>query len=318
MISLAVGSALAASLAVIYDSGSGRFGSFWKTGRRDARAAADSTRRSARSDAASSRPPPFPLREDLKAALQASFGSPNVADLAESCTSLPIGSGPATASSCPTRPRVSRSYASAEPSGTAETNFSSPAYLSADETERTIRTDLIELAAIGADLRVRHAPADAGDDARRDALRMLDEAESVCGPSFALDVRRDDFADATGNGADPKRTLVPTSAWEHYDLGRYNLRNGQVEQAARAFERSLELKPQDFWANFYHGLCSFRLGRFEAAVADFRACLAIEPGSAVAHYNRALAHDCAGRQPGRLSRLHQGDRVLPRASRRHG
>jgi eukaryotic-like serine/threonine-protein kinase len=164
-----------------------------------------------------------------------------------------------------------------------------------DETERTIRTDLIELAAIGADLRVRYAPADKALDARRDALRMLDEAESACGPSFALDARRQEFTVETARSGTATRTLVPVSAWEHYELGRYNLRSGLVEQAAQAFERSLELRPQDFWPNFYHGLCNFRIGRFEDAVADFRACLAIEPGSAVAHYNRGLAYDALGK-----------------------
>lgn len=165
----------------------------------------------------------------------------------------------------------------------------------ANETERTIRTDLLELAAIGADLRVHNAPANGVADARRDALRLLDEAETLCGPSFALDARRDDFADPPRRSGARGRRLVPRSAWEHYELGRYNLRVGQVEEAAEAFQRSLDLRPQDFWPNFYHGLCSFRLRRFENAVADFRACLTIEPGSAVAHYNRALAYDALGR-----------------------
>jgi serine/threonine protein kinase/tetratricopeptide (TPR) repeat protein len=165
----------------------------------------------------------------------------------------------------------------------------------ADETERTIRTDLLELAAIGADLRVHLAPADGVADARRDALRLLDEAEALCGPSFTVDARRDEFADPPGRSGTRRRGVVPRSAWEHYERGRYNLRNGRVAEAAEAFHRSLDLRPQDFWPNFYHGLCSFRLGRFEDAVADFQACLAIEPGSAVSHYNRAMAYEALGR-----------------------
>ena len=164
-----------------------------------------------------------------------------------------------------------------------------------DETERAIRTDLLELAAIASDLRVSDAPAAALADARRDARQLLDEAESLCGPSFALDARRDDLADAPRCEGTRGNGRVPSSAWEHYELGRYNLRVGRLEEAARAFQRSLDSRPQDFWANFFHGLCSFRLRRFGDAAADFRVCLAIEPGSAVAHYNRALAHDALGR-----------------------
>jgi tetratricopeptide (TPR) repeat protein len=166
---------------------------------------------------------------------------------------------------------------------------------SADEDERTIRTDLIELAAIGADLRVFHAPADKLAATRQDALRLLDEAESLCGPSIALDARRAEFADARGRPASRPIGLQPTSAWEHYELGRHDLKIGRIEPAAAAFARSIELRPQDFWPNFHHGLCNYRLRHFEEAVADFRACLTIEPRSAVAHYNRALASDALGR-----------------------
>ncbi len=163
------------------------------------------------------------------------------------------------------------------------------------ETERTIRTDLLEIAAIMADLRVRSAPANGVADARDDALRLLDEAEALCGRSFALDARRDDFAGSPRRSGSLATGLVPRSAWEHYELGRYALRIGRTEDAAEAFRCALDLRPQDFWSNFYHGLCSFRLRRFDDAVADFQACLAIDPDSAVAHYNRALAYDALDR-----------------------
>ncbi len=167
----------------------------------------------------------------------------------------------------------------------------------ADETERTIRTDLLELAAILSDLCVAHATEGGLAAARREARLLLNEAEGMCGPSFALEARRDDLADPDSSvGAGFHRNIrVPSSAWEHYELGRYNLRIGHIEAAAAAFERSLDLRPQDFWTNFYHGLCSFRLRHFDDAAADFRVCLAIEPGSSVAHYNRALAYDALGR-----------------------
>ncbi len=166
-----------------------------------------------------------------------------------------------------------------------------------DETERTIRTDLLELAAILSDLCIAHATEEGLAAARREARLLLEEAEGMCGPSFALEARRDDLEDpdSSRGGGLRGKTRVPRSAWEHYELGRYSLRIGRIEAAAAAFERSLDLRPQDFWANFYRGLCSFRLRRFDDAAADFRVCLAIEPRSSVAHYNRALAFDALGR-----------------------
>ena len=163
-----------------------------------------------------------------------------------------------------------------------------------DLAEQTIRTDLLELAAVSADLRVRYAPASAVAEARTDAVRLLDLAETVCGSSFTIDARRQALANPPEQPSNREKYLVPRSAWEHYEIGRYNLRVGRIEDAADSFRSSLELRPQDFWPNFYRGLCNFRLHRFDEAVADFRACLAIEPGSAVAHYNRALALDALG------------------------
>ena len=123
----------------------------------------------------------------------------------------------------------------------------------------------------------------------------MSEAEKLCGPSALFDARYAELSGSSGRSIAGERGLVPNSAWEHYELGRINLRAGRATQAAENFERSLELRPQDYWPNFYHGLCSFRLRRFEAAVADFRACLVIEPQSGVAHYNRALAFEAMGR-----------------------
>ena len=163
------------------------------------------------------------------------------------------------------------------------------------ESERQIRTDLLELAAIWADLRVHLAPPEEVAEARRDALRILDEAEAACGPSFALDARREQLGGTTGRVDVEGSARVPRSAWEHYERGRYDLRAGRIEAAAEAFGRALESRPQDFWPNFYHGLCAFRLRRFEDAVADFRACLVIAPEAAICHYNRAMAYDALGR-----------------------
>lgn len=164
-------------------------------------------------------------------------------------------------------------------------------------SEQQIRTDLLEVASVWADLRVRLAAPPGAPGVSADVLRLLDEAEAAFGPSLAIDPRRARIAAVPGGaaGPDPETGQPPRSAWEHYDLGRYLLRSGRIEAAAAEFGRSLASRPQDFWPNFYQGLCSFRLGRAADAVAAFRTCIALAPRSAICHYNRALAYDGLGR-----------------------
>src|SRR5262249_35566879 len=52
--------------------------------------------------------------------------------------------------------------------------------------EQRIRTDLLDLALLWADLRVRRAPRKEAESARREALQVLAEAEALLGPSPLL------------------------------------------------------------------------------------------------------------------------------------
>ena len=163
------------------------------------------------------------------------------------------------------------------------------------EVEQRICTDLLELAVVWADLRVRLASKADVDEARREAVRVLDQAEASCGPSPSLNRERRAYARALGlpissSGPDP----APRSAWEHYDLGRSYLRSEQIQEAATEFRRTLELEPQDFWSNFYQGHCAFDLGQFEDASAAFRTCIALSPKAAWCYHNRARAEEILG------------------------
>jgi serine/threonine protein kinase/Flp pilus assembly protein TadD len=165
------------------------------------------------------------------------------------------------------------------------------------ELEQRIRTDLLELAVVWADLRVRLAAKADTDEAMRDALRVLDQAEAACGPSPSLNRERRAYARALGQltsppGSDPDP--APKSAWEHYDLGRSYLRSGLVQEAAAEFQRTLELQPEDFWSNFYQGHCAYHLGQFEDASAAFRTCIALSPKTAWCYHDRARAEEALG------------------------
>jgi tetratricopeptide (TPR) repeat protein len=165
-----------------------------------------------------------------------------------------------------------------------------------EETERAIKTDLLELATVWAELDVRLAPGPAEAAARRAAREFLDRAEAELGPKSALDPphRGED------RGRGPIPGAVATTPGEHFDLGRRYLRSGQIAPAAEEFRRTLDRRPQDFWPNFYQGLCAYWLGDYKDACAAFRTCIALQPEAAECYYNRALAQEALGR----------GDRAL--------
>ncbi len=176
------------------------------------------------------------------------------------------------------------------------------------KTEAGVRTDLLELALVWADFRVRFAAPEERAAASAEALRVLDEARELADPSPALDRERQALAAALGIAPSlPRPVPEPKTAWEHYDLGRSYLRTGQIEQASREFQRTLDKKEDDFWPNFYFGRCAFLLGRFEEAVAAFGKCIVLDHDQAGCHYNRALAFEKLGRTE---AAIHDYDRAL--------
>ena len=165
------------------------------------------------------------------------------------------------------------------------------------KTEQAIRTDLLDLAILWAELRERLAGPGEAEQARSDALHVLDEANEACGPSRRLDRLRRSMTGTTGGPDWPRKAgPAPESALDHYDVGRSYLRARAFPEAALEFQRVLDLRPQDFWPNFYQGLCAYRLAQFHDALSAFRTCTALAPGSAECYYNRALAADALGRR----------------------
>jgi tetratricopeptide (TPR) repeat protein len=168
---------------------------------------------------------------------------------------------------------------------------------SGDEALRErVRTDLLELASIWADSRVRGSSADAKLSERTAALALLEEAEATCGRSTSLRrqvraIRRDlGRADDSDAGDDPP----PADAWERYDLGRFYLRSGRFLEAMDQFDRASRERPQDFWPSFYQGVCAYHLERFDDAATAFRVCEALSPSSAECIFNHALAQEARG------------------------
>jgi eukaryotic-like serine/threonine-protein kinase len=154
----------------------------------------------------------------------------------------------------------------------------------AADLEEDLRHDLLDVAVLWADCRQRlAAPADAVE-ARRGALSLLAEAETLIGPSAVLERQR-----AALGGSRAEQAPAPRTAWEHYAVGRWLLNAGDLAAAARAFDRAVELRPQDFWPWFGKGLCAHRQQRFATAVTAFSVCVALAPDNAACYHNRAIA-----------------------------
>jgi tetratricopeptide (TPR) repeat protein len=161
--------------------------------------------------------------------------------------------------------------------------------------DEQVRTDMLDLAVLWTDLRVRAAGADAKGAARRQALDVLDEAEALFGRSCVLERERHDHAAALGLAPPPAASAEPGTPWEHYALGRALLRAGDLAGAEQHLQAGLSPQPQAPWPHFYHGKCAYQLGRYDDAAEDFTVCVVLDPGCAWCFYNRALAYTELGR-----------------------
>lgn len=161
--------------------------------------------------------------------------------------------------------------------------------------------DLAELAILWADLHVRLAPAERARQAGREALAVLEEAESLPGAKLVLCRAQEQLARTLGDErearelADRAERLRPSTAWQHLTLGRLLLKDDRPEEAAAEFASAAELEPQGLWTNFYAGRTAFELGRFDEAVSSYTACVALAPRAAWCYDNRGLAQVGAGR-----------------------
>jgi tetratricopeptide (TPR) repeat protein len=168
------------------------------------------------------------------------------------------------------------------------------------ELEQQVRSDMLDLAVLWSDLRVRLA-ADGEEAARREALRVLAEAEEAFGPSAVLYRERQLHAEALGlddvahAAAARAAETAPRTAWEHYALGCSYLRSGKRDQAAEELRQAVEMDPGGLWPRFAQGRCAYLREEYGEALTAFEVCVALAPNSAVCYRHRGLAYEKLGR-----------------------
>jgi serine/threonine protein kinase len=165
-----------------------------------------------------------------------------------------------------------------------------------------VRADLLELAVLWSDLRVRLARAPKTTAIRTQVLVVLGDAEESFGPSAVLYRERALHARALGLVEEARaaeegaKRVPPQTPWEHYVLGCSYLRTGELERAEQELRRAAELEPQGLWVNFVRGRCAYLRGHHAEAAEAFAICVALAPERAVCYYNRGLAYEALGRR----------------------
>lgn len=154
--------------------------------------------------------------------------------------------------------------------------------------------DIVELAVLWTDLRLRLLDAQERQAARSEILSVLDEAEKLAGPSGVIAFERASFkGEAEGFVVDQAlATLLQhdsdRSAWEAYALGLALLNHDRPAEARQCLARAVQFQPGSLWTQFYYGRCQFQLKDFTEAARAFSACVALAPNHAGAYYNRAV------------------------------
>jgi len=179
--------------------------------------------------------------------------------------------------------------------------------LSSDD-RRELFADLSDLAIAWGSLRIRLADPAQTAARKRDGLRLLDEAQAICGPSLAIELARREFSPEAAAGQELPQART---AREHFALGRHLYRVNEPAAAADEFERALRLEPQQFWANFYLTMCKFRQEDYQGALVAASNCVTLSPQSAPCFYNRALCYEKTGQPQRAFADLTDAIRIDP-------
>ncbi len=195
----------------------------------------------------------------------------------------------------------------------------SGAAASVDPHEDTLRTDLTDLAIAWAGLRTRLGTNGREDARRGEALRILTQAEALCGSNFALVLAKREYQSPAPLGSSEVNLLglpAPQSAADHYALGRFLFKNGLLPEAVRQFDRAIDVEPGTFWPYFYRSIAAYRLREFDQALDSANVCIALAPDRAPCFYNRGAVSPCRGRHRVGTARLRPRDQARAEAERR--
>jgi serine/threonine protein kinase/tetratricopeptide (TPR) repeat protein len=168
-----------------------------------------------------------------------------------------------------------------------------------------IQMNLFDLAILWSDLRLRLAPPGEKAAAHQHGMSILDEMAKHFGPNpvlcreqavHARALTKVNLAQKLERQAD---SLPPKTPWDHYALGRFWLRQGNLEKVDRRLLEAVKLDPHGFLSHYYRGVCCYRRGDFDNAVVEFTFCIGKNP-MVECYYQRGLAFAALGKTPSAL------------------
>jgi serine/threonine protein kinase/Tfp pilus assembly protein PilF len=128
-----------------------------------------------------------------------------------------------------------------------------------------------------------------------EAMRVLDRAVQVRGPTRAYHLARRNFLSRQGDRASAAEegkkadALRPTSASDYYLAADYLYREGNTTGAIASAREALRLRPNHFMAQCFLAICALKEKRPGEAQLGFTACIAQRPAFAWSYLLRGQA-----------------------------
>ncbi|HEX8200508.1 MAG TPA: tetratricopeptide repeat protein, partial [Isosphaeraceae bacterium] len=136
--------------------------------------------------------------------------------------------------------------------------------------------------------------AGADPDRLRHALRILDHAAELGGPTWAYRLQRAHLlarlGDETGARAERREAeRLPAGAFDHFLVGLVHHFRGDPAAALPHFEQASRRRPGDFWPQYHVALCLLKLDRPAEAEAHLTACISRRPDFPATYLVRGYA-----------------------------
>jgi Flp pilus assembly protein TadD len=97
----------------------------------------------------------------------------------------------------------------------------------------------------------------------------------------------------------------------HRDAGIALGQRGRIAEAARQYDRAVQLFPDDTSTRINRGALFFQIGRLDDAALEFREAIRVDPGSALAHTNLGYIFYLQGRRDDAIAEHREALRLQP-------
>jgi tetratricopeptide (TPR) repeat protein len=180
-----------------------------------------------------------------------------------------------------------------------------------------VAADAYKVLLVLADTVARRSPS--GEEACREALRLLDRALEIGPRTRSCVMRRAAILQRLGDEAGAQRERERAAALpiredlDYFLTGLEHYRQGKLDMARRAFENAIAARPNYFWAHAYLAVCNLRDRKWERGKDHLDVCLVQRPDFSWALLLRGYAQCESGALEAAAIDFRQAERALERA-----